>query len=149
VILGQSRRSRCAAAVSFGRRYAVRYRMNITTMTSAMGSIVPTTNAKILNAASPLMMHLIALRHGRLPSVELYARGAFLFPRALPHAFLSRLRKFCLKRPRARMISAPLTRSPAEILASNSPRCSSDVADDANSTRACQLTLPNISGRPP
>ena len=33
-------------------------------MTSAMGSVAPTTNAKILNAASLLMMHPIALRHG-------------------------------------------------------------------------------------
>jgi hypothetical protein len=34
-----------------------------TTITSAMGSTAPTSNAKILNAASLLMMHLIALRH--------------------------------------------------------------------------------------
>ena len=39
---------------------------------------------------------------------------------------------------RAWIISVPLTRSPAEILASNSRRFRSDVADDDNSIRARQ-----------
>jgi hypothetical protein len=42
-------------------------------------------------------MHPIVLRHGSFQASKLYARGAFLFPRALPHALLSRLRKFCLR----------------------------------------------------
>jgi hypothetical protein len=40
-----------------------------------------------LNAASPLMMHPIALWHR---ASQLYARIKILFLRALPHAFLSR-----------------------------------------------------------
>jgi hypothetical protein len=35
-----------------------------------MGSIAPTTHAKILNAASLLMMHLHCIAEQRLPSLE-------------------------------------------------------------------------------
>jgi len=46
-----------------------------------MGSTSPTANAKILNTASLLMMHLIAAWG---PFSRQNARGAILFLRALP-----------------------------------------------------------------
>jgi hypothetical protein len=50
---------------------------------------------------------------------------------------------------RVRIISAPLTRSPARIRASNFWRSSSDVTVDDSSVRVRQPTLPDISGRSP
>jgi hypothetical protein len=51
-----------------------------------MGSAAPTTHAKILNAASLLMTHLMALRNRGFHVSKLYARGAILLSRALTHA---------------------------------------------------------------
>ena len=76
------------------------YRMS-TTITSIIGSRAPTANAKMLNAASLLMMYLIAAQR-ELLSVKFYARGTTLFPaRIAARLFVApwAVRRFASRRP--------------------------------------------------
>jgi len=79
---------------------AASYRMS-TAITSATGSKVPTANAKMLNAASLLMINLIAAQL-KLLGVEFYARGRTLFPaRIAARLFVApwALRRLASRRP--------------------------------------------------
>ena len=103
-----------------------------------MGIIAPTTKAKMLNAASLLMIYLIALRCATpgLLSVKLYAREPFLLLRALPHAFLPRLRLLCafqeppplqLRRPRGSRSQYKKNTAITKAMGSNVPTQSEDM----------------------